>query len=142
MSVGAGARSGEQNTATVSGGGAATAASASHAIEVDGSEKFGVEDFQLIAENAGGSVDTEAGSHPFQLSSVVTLNTERPKPTGGPRPVALAKNIVSELPAGLLANPTGLAQCSEAQFAQQLTIEGGEPTSTNARRIPRSAWPR
>jgi len=128
--VGAGAASSEQNTATVSGGAAAGgggSVSASHAIEVNGDQKFGVEDFQLIAENAGGSVDTEAGSHPFQLSSVVTLNTgASEEPTGGPRPVALAKNIVSELPAGLLANPTELAQCSEAQFAQQLTIDGGE----------------
>jgi hypothetical protein len=114
-----------QNTATVSGGGVASAASASHAIEVDGSEKFGVEDFQLIAESAGGSLDTEAGSHPFQLSSVVTLNTgASEEPTGGPRPVALAKNIVSELPAGLLANPAVLAQCSEAQFHRKLEEPG------------------
>jgi hypothetical protein len=120
VSVGADASSGEQNTATVSGGGAVGgggSVSASHEIEVNGSEKFGVEDFQLVAENAGGSVDTQAGSHPFQLTSVVTLNTQTPEPNGGPRTVALAKDIVSELPAGLIADPTGLAQCSEAQFA-------------------------
>jgi hypothetical protein len=116
VSVGAAAASGERNTATVSGGGAASSVSASHAIEVDGSEKFGVEDFQLIAENAGGSVDTRAGSHPFQLTSVVTLNTTTPEPSGGPRLVALPKAIVSELPAGLLANPAALARCTKTQF--------------------------
>jgi hypothetical protein len=54
VSVRAGAHSGEENTATVSGGG---------------------------------------GSHPFQLTSVVTLNTSTPEPEteggkGGPRGVA------------------------------------------------------
>jgi len=127
VSVGGGASSGEQNTATVSGGGAAGeggSVSASHAIEVDGSEKFGVEEFQLIPENVSGSLDTEAGSHPFQLTSVVTLNTKTPEPNGDPRPVALAQDIVSELPAGLIANPTGLAQCSEVQFDRRLEAEG------------------
>ncbi len=86
---------------------------------MDGTEKFGVENFQLIAENAGGSVDTQAGSHPFQLTSVVTFNTTAPEPGGGPRTVALAKDIVSELPAGLIADPAGLAQCTQGQFARE-----------------------
>src|SRR5664280_214271 len=119
-----GAASGEQNIATVSGGGAATPVSASHQIEVDGGERFGVEDFQLIPESAGGSVDTQAGSHPFQLTSVVTLNTTTPEPGGGPRTVALPKDIVSELPAGLIANPRPVAQCSEAQFERRPATEG------------------
>jgi hypothetical protein len=105
-----------QNTATVSGGGAVSPVSASHAIEVNGTEKFGVEDFQASAENAGGSLDTQAGSHPFQLTSVVTLNTRAPEP-GGPETVGQPKDIVPELPAGLLADPIGLAQCTEGQLA-------------------------
>src|SRR6202035_5387320 len=39
-----GAHTGEVNTVSVSGGGAVAVRSASHAIEVDGSERFGVED--------------------------------------------------------------------------------------------------
>ena len=114
--VEAGAHSGEENTAIVSGGGATASASANKAIEVNGTEKFGVEDFQAIAENAGGSLDTQAGSHPFQLTSVVTLNTRAPEP-GGPATVGQPKDIVPELPAGLLADPIGLAQCTEGQLA-------------------------
>jgi hypothetical protein len=116
VSVKAGASNGEQNTAIVSGGGAVSPVSASHAIELDGSEKFGVEDFQASAENAGGSLDTQAGSHPFQLTSVVTLNTRAPEP-GGPETVGQPKDIVPELPAGLLADPIGLARCTEGQLA-------------------------
>ncbi len=124
VSVEAGASSAEQNTATVSGGGAAGSATASHAIEVNGDERFGVEDFQLLAEESGGSLDTRAGSHPFQLTSVVTLNTAPSEAGGGPRTVSPPKDLVSELPAGLLANPTPFAQCTEAQFNGQDSIEG------------------
>jgi len=126
VAVQAGASSGEQNTTTVSGGAAATPTSASHTIEVNGAEKFGVEDFQLIAENAGGSVDTQAGSHPFQLTSVVTLNTRTPEPDGRPRLVALPRDVVSELPAGLIADPTLIPRCTGAQFARELAIRGHE----------------
>ena len=111
-----------ENTVTVSGGGA-SAASASHAIEVGGRERFGIEDFEVVPENTGGSVDTQAGSHPFQLTSVLTLNTTTPEPGGGPRTVELAKDLLSELPAGLIADPAPIARCSEAQFNTQ-TAQG------------------
>lgn len=111
--------SGEENRATVSGGGASRTVSASHSIEVDGREKFGVEEYELIPEDAGGSIVTQAGSHPFQLTSVLTLNTTTPDGQDEPRTVALPTAIVSELPTGLIANPTPFAQCTEAQFAQR-----------------------
>jgi len=126
VSVKAGAWSGEQNTATVSGGAAASPVTASHEIEVNGREKFGVEDYELIPENAGGSVDTQAGSHPFQLTSVVTLNTKTPDQQGRPRTVALPMDIVSELPPGVIANPTPFAQCTDGQFNQKV-IEEEQP---------------
>jgi hypothetical protein len=119
-----GAVSGEQNTASVSGGGASSPASASRSLEVDGSEKFGVEDFQMRAENVGGTIDTQAGSHPFQLTSVVTLNTTTPDKSG-PRTVDLPKDIVSELPAGLLGDATGFAQCTDTQFAAGIEAQTG-----------------
>jgi uncharacterized repeat protein (TIGR01451 family) len=119
VSVKAGAATGEQNTASVSGGGAATAVSASHAIEVDSSEKFGVEDYELIPENPGGSVDTGAGSHPFQLTSVIALNTAPLEPGSGPRAVALVQDLSPELPAGLIADPRALARCTATQFAAE-----------------------
>jgi hypothetical protein len=114
-----GASSGEQNTATVSGGGAASASTANHPIEVNGSEHFGAEDFQLIPEDPGGAIDTQAGSHPFQLTNVITLNNGPADSQGRPRPVALPKDILAELPAGFVGNPTPFAQCTDTQFATQ-----------------------
>jgi uncharacterized repeat protein (TIGR01451 family) len=122
------ATSAELNTATVSGGGASLV-SASHAIEVNGTEHFGVEDFQVIPENAGGHPDTQAGSHPFQLTILTTLNTKTPDAQGQPRTVALPKDLIGTAPAGLVGNPTPFAQCTDAQFAIVVHLEnlGGAP---------------
>lgn len=115
--------SGELNTATVSGGGAVSAKTASAPIQVGGATRFGIEDFSLIPEEAGGSIDTQAGSHPFQITSVVTLNSQTPDFMDRPRSAALAKDIIAELPPGLIGNPTPFAQCTDAQFVKDIKLE-------------------
>jgi hypothetical protein len=114
-----GARTGELNTASVSGGGAARAGGVSSPIEVDGKTQFGVEDYQLIPENPGGAIDTQAGSHPFQLTSVVNLDSQTPDAHGEPRTAGLPKDLVAELPTGFFGNPTPFAQCTDLQFSRQ-----------------------
>jgi hypothetical protein len=109
------------SVASVSGGGA-SAATASHRIQVGDPERFGIEDWQQIPENAGGSIDTQAGSHPFQLTSIVTLNSATPDSQGHPRTVSLPKNILAELTPGLIGNPTPFAQCSDAQFSVKVQV--------------------
>jgi hypothetical protein len=119
-----GAHTGEVNTATVSGGGTLGVRTATHPIEVNGTEKFGIENYTVFPENFGGSVATQAGSHPYQVTSVVTANSTYnlshaflPADDGKPRTVGLVKDYVGELPAGLVGNPTPFAQCTDAQFA-------------------------
>ena len=116
--VAPGAEPGE-SVATVSGGGASSVTAAHH-IEVGGADRFGIEDWQQVPENEGGSIDTQAGSHPFQLTNVVTLNSQTPDSQGQPRTVALPRNVVAELPAGLIGNPTPFAQCTDTQFAAKV----------------------
>jgi hypothetical protein len=141
--VGENAKSGEVNTATVSGGGAAGVRTATHGVEVNGSERFGTETYSLAPEQLGGAVDTQAGSHPFQLTSVINANTTYSAPPGlkgigvnEPRTVALVKDDVGELPAGLVGNPTPFEQCTDAQFAtkhevEESSKEGISPGSVN-----------
>jgi len=120
-----GEKSGEVNTATVAGGGAVGTRTATHDLEIDGAENFGIESYTVVPENAGGSIDTQAGSHPFQVTSVVTANSTTPNAEGQPRTVALAKDFVGELPTGLVGNPTPFAQCTDTQFAAKEQVGSG-----------------
>jgi hypothetical protein len=115
-----GAKSGALNTATVSGGGAGAARVISHPIEVGTPQHFGIDEFSLIPEEVGGTIDTQAGSHPFQITSAVTLDSQTPDARGNPRTVALPKDVIAELPPGFIGNPTPFAQCTDQQFAQNL----------------------
>jgi hypothetical protein len=120
-----GAHSGEQNRVSVSGGGAPPA-SASHAITVSEEETpFGVEDFELRAEEEGGALTTQAGSHPFQVSGTFIFNQQKEKTgaTGKPEvfPAGLPKDIETLVPPGLVGNTTPLGTCSTSQFTHLKT---------------------
>ena len=80
---------------------------------------FGVEDYELTPEEAGGAADTQAGSHPFQLTTTFGLNQLPAKSTTGQyeaEPVSLVKDLGFRLPAGLIGNPHPFPQCTLAQF--------------------------
>ena len=114
------------NSATVSGGSAPSAVSASHPTEVNGPGRFGFEDWQAVPENPSGSIDTQAGSHPFQVTFITTLNTQTPDSEGQPRTFGLPKDVIGELPPGFIGNPTPFAQCTDAQFEQFVTLPSGK----------------
>ncbi len=108
-----GAHSGEENEASISGGGAPSA-SVQHPIVVSGeATPFGVEQYEMRPENADGSPDTQAGSHPFQLSTVIALN----QATEARRPPAAVKDLHFKLPAGLIGDPVPFPECPLADFA-------------------------
>jgi hypothetical protein len=114
-----GASSGEDNSVSVSGGGA-SAASLTRPISVGGVNGFGVEDYKLVPEEEGGAPSTQAGVHPFQLTTVLSLNTsEAPASFHEQQPAGLAKDLTFQLPPGLIGNPTPFAQCSDVQFTTQ-----------------------
>lgn len=107
----------EQNVVSVSGGGA-PAVSVSRPVTV--SEKpvpFGVEAYEVTPEEEGGALTTQAGRHPFQLTGTLTLN-QTATTRGGleGHPVALAKDLASLLPAGLIGNPTPFPDCTVVQL--------------------------
>jgi uncharacterized repeat protein (TIGR01451 family) len=109
------AKSGEENRVGISGGGAA-AVSVSRAITVARepaeATPFGVEQYELRPENADGSPDTQAGSHPFQLTTVLNVNQ-----TASPfHPPAALKDLRFDLPPGLVGNPTPFPECPLAKF--------------------------
>jgi hypothetical protein len=82
---------------------------------------FGVEHFSLVPEEAGGGVDVQAGSHPFQLTNTLTLNEGADQT----KPLAMTRDLAIKLPAGLVGNATTQPRCSAAQFAANGEVEGG-----------------
>jgi len=81
---------------------------------------FGIERTQLSPENEDGSPDTQAGSHPFQLTTTLNLNEViEPNPVSHvPQRSApqLLKDLDFELPPGMIGNPTAIPQCTDLNF--------------------------
>jgi hypothetical protein len=96
----------------ISGAGAPFASSSRPIVVSDAPVPFGMEQYELRAENADGSPDTQAGSHPFQLTTDIALNQTSSART----PPAAAKDLHFNLPPGLIGNPTPFKQCPLAEF--------------------------
>ena len=112
-----GAETGERNEVTVSGGGAPEA-NVSRPITVsEAPTPFGVEDYELGLEEERGTVDTQAGSHPFQFTTSIMLNQ-----ITGAMPAALPRDLSFNLPPGLIGDTTPFAQCELARFVTR--VEG------------------
>jgi uncharacterized repeat protein (TIGR01451 family) len=111
-----GAASEGLNEVHLSGGGARAITAKRHIPINTEPVKFGVgrEDFSLAPEEEGGEPDTHAGSHPYQLTNVLTFNRSSEETF---KPPALPRNLHFKLPAGQIGNATALEQCSDQEFA-------------------------
>jgi hypothetical protein len=121
------AKSGESSTVTVLGGGAAAAVTLKRPIAVSGEPTpFGISNYEQAAFNENGSVDTQAGSHPYGLTTTLDLNR-----TGVvPYQPAMPKDLHFDLPPGLVGNPTVFPQCPEPQFEVQVGFVNECPADT------------
>ncbi len=119
----AGAKDGELNEVNVSGGGA-PGASVSRPVTLSNTPTpSGVESYELTPEEERGLPATQAGVHPFQVTTTIALNqtadTEPVKEFPAKpevSPVGLVKDLNFRWPPGLIGNPTPIAQCTAVQF--------------------------
>jgi hypothetical protein len=125
MTVASGAGNGI-NEVSVSGGGATPVVSRRDLALSDSAPSFGVEDYELNPEEEGGAPDTQAGSHPFQLTTTFELNTTTALVEAEPgdnylevQPLASTKDLRFSLPAGLVGNPTPLPKCNVRLFTEE-----------------------
>jgi hypothetical protein len=109
------------NAVTVAGGGASAPASSSGPITVSSSPaNFGFEDSDAWFSSADGTVDTQAGSHPYEFTYRFALNTnynstfEGQEAAGGE-----GHDITVNLPRGFVGNPTAVPQCTQQQFREE-----------------------
>jgi hypothetical protein len=108
------------NHVDVSGGGA-TAASTDPVAVSEATPRFGVQDFEVWASNAAGATDTQAGSHPYELTTAFDLNTvvgteERERGEEGFTPAGEVENVTVNLPAGIIGDPNAVPQCPRVIF--------------------------
>ncbi|MFI4971279.1 MAG: hypothetical protein ACHP7H_01255, partial [Hyphomicrobiales bacterium] len=100
------------NEVTVEGGGAPRVSSTQH-VTVNGEPTpFGVQGYELAPFNEDGTPATQAGSHPFQLTTTLVMNQ-----TADRKPIALPKDLRFNLPPGLVGNPNAATQCTLANFS-------------------------
>jgi hypothetical protein len=109
------------NTVTVNGGGAPTTPPLTSPVKISAQPtSFGLERLAFSPENEGGATDTQAGSHPYQLTTTFDVNQILAPALNKnlyPQAPALVRNLNFHLPPGLVGNPTAVAQCSDVDFS-------------------------
>jgi hypothetical protein len=82
--------------------------------------QFGIKAFdqQIVAEDGG--TYTQAGGHPYEIVTDVSLNSHFVESEGLEMevPDSDAKDIIAELPPGLLGNPSAAPQCPVGKLAR------------------------
>ncbi|MGC1850834.1 MAG: hypothetical protein WA687_00170 [Solirubrobacterales bacterium] len=84
------------------------------------SAEFGLSEFDVTFTDAEGKTVTQAGSHPYEMTSSLRFNTT-PTGLGGEFADEPAKDIVVDQLPGFIGNPTAVPRCETADF---LTEEG------------------
>jgi len=94
-------------------GGGAPPLSRTFEVPVSGeAAKYGVSRFEAQPFNEDGTPASQAGSHPFQLTTTLVMNQK-----AVPRlPIELPKDFTFHLAPGLVGNPTAAGQCTMADF--------------------------
>jgi hypothetical protein len=96
----------------------ASAASAAWGIEA---ENFGIEAFDGHYADVSGSVFSQAGGHPYEVTTQIVVKNHpdtTPGYVGLPTPNGQPKDIEVTLPAGFLGNATAAQQCASAELAR------------------------
>jgi hypothetical protein len=114
VAVASDAVSGIVNRATVSGGNAATASTKQRLSVGASAAGFGIDNFDFTASEEDGAPDTQAGSHPFALTTAIGVNQ-----AADTSPEAIVKDLDVELPPGLVGDPSAIPQCTNEQFETQ-----------------------
>ena len=109
----------ELNEVTVSGGGALAPSTATNSIVLSSEpSSFGLQTLDGWFSNPNGLLDTQAGSHPYSLTVAFFLNNENNEVIGETinKPVGEMRDVVVNVPPGLVGDPQAVPRCTRAQF--------------------------
>ncbi len=127
VSVAAGVSGEATNHVAVTGGGALSPAVEPTQVRFSGEEApFGFSGFDAWLTNADGTTDTQAGSHPYEMTVAFAVNGRghgffEEVPAGGE-----TQQVVVNLPPGIVGDPTATPRCTRRQFDGE--TESEEPT--------------
>jgi hypothetical protein len=128
--------------ATASGGGANVAATAENSFSFGPAEPFGLDLTSAKAEDEAGAEVTQAGAHPFAASATFKMKLKS-TPEGWHIPVEDLHAGVSEIPAGVVGNPSAAEafctfttmlenQCSDEAAVGGVFLDLGAPEEADA----------
>jgi uncharacterized repeat protein (TIGR01451 family) len=108
------------NHVTVAGGGALAPASSTAPITISSTPApFGFQNTDGWFSNADGTIDTQAGSHPYEFTYNFDMNTARSS-RGGLNPAGgQPRNLTVNLPPGFVGNPTAVPQCTRQELEEE-----------------------
>jgi hypothetical protein len=108
------------NRASAVGGGAVSPASQSKVVKFSASlPGFGFAGVDTWATNADGTPDTQAGSHPYELTVTYAMNSRAENGFGSFREYTIGgetRDLVVNLPPGIVGDPTAVPRCTRRQF--------------------------
>jgi hypothetical protein len=108
---------------SVSGGGALSGARASVPLTISSTAAgFGFVKENAWYSNANGTLDTQAGSHPYEFTHAFELNADAKAVPEGSE----TRNVTVNLPPGLVGNPQAVEQCKREQFDREECPTGSQ----------------
>jgi uncharacterized repeat protein (TIGR01451 family) len=103
-----------ENRVTIAGAGAEETAVVSSPITVSSSEPgYGFSGFDMWFTNADGTLDTQAGSHPYEMTTAVGFNELADGQLAGGE----QRNLAVELPPGFSGEPNSAPRCTHGQLS-------------------------
>jgi hypothetical protein len=78
---------------------------------------YGLKELSVQFEEEGNTAATQAGGHPYQLTTSFGLDTEM-DPDFGEITLGSAKDLQIHMPTGMVGDPTAVRQCTGEQFAK------------------------
>jgi hypothetical protein len=89
---------------------------------------FGFEEVDVTFRDSDGSPATQAGSHPFALTTTLRMNTV--EESGLESPDGDLRDLRVDYPAGLVADQTAVPRCTDASFEQIVDGKSACPLAT------------
>jgi hypothetical protein len=80
------------------------------------SAAFGLKDLDVSFTGPDGSLVTQAGTHPFAMTTTLGVNTTTSPETGKEIPDEETRDLRVDIPEGLVGDPMAVPRCSSADF--------------------------